>query len=64
MSVNALKTLFLLGTLVADCTQCVLNENMVSICTPCKFGLRARGCYVSDIVILGWVLAWSEHVYC
>ena len=57
MHANAFKSLFLLLTRLATCTQCVLNENKVSKCTPNNFGLRTSGSSESSILIFGWVLA-------
>ena len=57
MPANAIKTLFLLLTLLATCTQCVLNEKNVSKYTPSNFGLRTRGSSEVSILIFGWVLA-------
>ena len=57
MPANAFKTLFLLLTRLATCTQCVLNEKKVSIYTPNNFVLRMRGSSESSILIFGWVLA-------
>ena len=57
MPANAFKTLFLLLTLLATCTRCLLNENNVSRCTPSNLGLRTSGISESAILIFGWVLA-------
>ena len=54
---NAFKTLFLVLTRVATCSQCVLNENKVSIYTPSNFGQRTRRSSESSILIFGWALA-------
>ena len=62
MPANAFKTLFLLLTLLATCTQCLLNENKVSIYTPSNFGLRTRGRSESSILIFRWVLACAGSV--
>ena len=43
MPANAFKTLFLLLTLVATCTQCLLNEKKVSIYNSSILGLRTNG---------------------
>ena len=55
MSANAFKTLFLLLTLLATCTQCLWNEKKVSRYTPSNLGLRTSGS--SESVILKRVLA-------
>ena len=57
MPANAFKTLFLLLTRLATCTQCVLNENKVSKYNPSNFGLWTRGSSESSILIFWWVLA-------
>ena len=57
MPANAFKTLFLLLTLLATCTQCLLNEKNVSRYTPSNLGLRASGSSESAILIFGRVLA-------
>ena len=57
MSANAFKTLFLLLTLLATCTQCLLNEKNVSSYTPSNLGLLTSGSSESAILIFGWVLA-------
>ena len=57
MPANAFKALFLLLTLLATCTQCVLNEKNVSKYTYSSFGLRTRGSSASEILIFEWVLA-------
>ena len=57
MPANAFKTLFLLLTLLATCTQCLLNEKKVSKYTPSNLGLRTSGISESAILIFGWVLA-------
>ena len=54
---NAFKTLFLLLTLLATCTQCLLNEKKVSRYTPSNLGLRTSGISESAILIFGRVLA-------
>ena len=56
MPANAFKTLFLLLTLLATCTQCLLNEKKVSRYTPSNLGLRTSGISESAILI-GRVLA-------
>ena len=53
LSINAFKTLFILLTLLATCTQRALNENNVSRYTPSSFGLRRRGSSASEILSLG-----------
>ena len=57
MSANAVKTLFLLLTLLATCTQCLLNEKKISRYTPSNIGLRTSGSSESAILIFGRVLA-------
>ena len=57
MPTNAFKTLFLLLTLLATCTQCLLNEKKVSRYTPSNLGLRTSGISESAILIFGWVLS-------
>ena len=57
MTANAFKTLFLLLTPLATCTQCLLNEKKVSRYTPSNLGLRTNGISESAILIFGWVLA-------
>ena len=56
MSANVFKTVFLLLTLLATCTQCLLNEQKVSRYTPCILGLRTCGSSESAIFIFGRVL--------
>ena len=56
MPANAFKTLFLLLTLLATCTQCLLNEKKVSRYTPSSLGLRTSGISESAILIFGRVL--------
>ena len=56
MPANAFKT-FLLLTLLATCTQCLLNEKKVSRYTPSNLGLRTSGNSESAILIFGRVLA-------
>ena len=48
---------FFLLTLLATCTQCLLNEKKVSRYTPSNLGLRTSGISESAILIFGWVLA-------
>ena len=48
---------FLLQTLLATCTQCVLNEKKVSRYTPSIFGLQTRGSSEWAILIFRRVLA-------
>ena len=62
MAANAFKTVFLLLTLLATCTQGALNEKNVSRYTPSNFGLRTRGSSASEILIFGWVLACIGYV--
>ena len=62
MPANASKTLFLLLTRLATCTQCVLNEKKVSKYTPSNFGLQTRGSSESSILIFGCVLACTGSV--
>ena len=57
MPANAFKTLFLLLTLLATCTQCLLNKKKLSRYTPSNLGLRTSGISESVILIFGWVLA-------
>ena len=57
MPANAFKALFLLLTLLATCTQCLLNENKVSRYTSSNVGLRTSGSSESAILIFGRVLA-------
>ena len=57
MPANTFKTLFLLLTLLATCTQCLLNEKKVSRYTPSHLGLRTSGISESAILIFGRVLA-------
>ena len=57
MPANALKTLFLLLTLLATGTQCLLNEKKVSRYTPSNLGLQTSGSSESAILIFGRVLA-------
>ena len=58
---NAFKTLFLLLTLLATCTQCLLNEKKVSRYTPSNLGLRTSGSFGSAILIFGRVLACTGY---
>ena len=51
MPANAFKTLFLLLTLLATCTQCLLSEKKVSRYTPRNLGLRTSGSSESAILI-------------
>ena len=62
MPANAFKTLFLLLTLLATCTQCLLNEKKVSSYTPSNLGLRTSGISESAILIFGWVLSLSGQI--
>ena len=55
MPASAFKTVFLLLTLLASCTQWVFNEKKVSRYIN-RFGLRTKGSSESDILIFGWVL--------
>ena len=57
MPVNAFKTLFLLLTPLATCTQCLLNEKKVSRYTPSNVGMQTSGSSESAILIFGRVLA-------
>ena len=50
-------TLFILLTLLATCTQCLLTEKKVSRYTPSNLGLRTSGSSESAILIFGRVLA-------
>ena len=50
---NAFKTLFILLTLLATCTQWALNEKNVSRYTPSSFEFPTRGSSVSEILIFG-----------
>ena len=59
MPANAFKTLFLLLTLLATCTQCLLNEKKLSRYTPSNLGLRTSGIYESAILIFRGVLAYA-----
>ena len=49
---NAFKT-FLLLTLLAPCTQCLLNEKKISRYTPSNLGLQTSGSSESTILIFG-----------
>ena len=57
MPANAFKTLFLLLTLLATYTQCLLNEKKVSRYTPSNLWLRTNGSSESANLIFGRVLA-------
>ena len=57
MPANAFKTLFLLLTLLATCTQWLLNEKKVSKYTPSILELQTKGSSESEILIFGRVLA-------
>ena len=57
MPANAFKTFFSFLTLLATCTQCLLNEKKVSRYTPSNLGLRTSGISESAILIFRWVLA-------
>ena len=61
MPAHAYKTLFLLLTQVAPCTQCLLNEKKVSRYTPSNLELRTSGSSESAILIFGrvWACAGS-----
>ena len=60
MPANAFKTLFLLLTLLATCTQYLLNEKKVSRYSPSNLGLRTSGTYESAILIFGRVMAYAR----
>ena len=49
MSANAFKTLFLLLTRLATCTQCALNEKNVSKYTHSNTGIRTFGVINLDL---------------
>ena len=57
MPAHAFKTLFILLTLLATCTQWALNGKNVSRYTPSNIVLRTKGSSASEILIFGWVLA-------
>ena len=57
MPANVFKTVLLLLTLLATCTQCALNGKNISRYTPGSFVLRTTGSSASEILIFGWVLA-------
>ena len=60
MPANTLKTLFILLTLLATCTQCLLNEKNVSRYTPSNLGVRTSGSSESAILIFGPVLTCAR----
>ena len=60
MPANTFKTLFLLLTLLATCTQWVLHEKKVSRYTPIILGLWTRGSSESAILICGRILACAR----
>ena len=59
MPTNAFKTLFHLLTLLATCTQCLLNEKKVYRYTPSNSGMRTS--VSPEILIFGrvWACAGS-----